>query len=71
MPALEKAVRAISADGLLWGASTLVPIGFGVSKLQINLVVEDAKVSVTELQERIEELDDFVQSTDVVAMMKL
>lgn len=71
MPDLEKAVRAIEADGLLWGASTLVPIGFGVRKLQINLVVEDEKVSVTELQEHIEELEDFVQSSDVVAMMKL
>lgn len=68
---LEKAVRAIEADGLLWGASTLVSIGFGVQKLQINLVVEDEKVSVTELQEQIEELEDFVQSSDVVAMMKL
>lgn len=71
MSDLEKAVRAIEADGLLWGASTLVPIGFGVHKLQINLVVEDEKVSVTELQEQIEELEVFVQSSDVVAMMKL
>lgn len=71
MSDLEKAVRAIEADGLLWGASTLVPIGFGVQKLQINLVVEDEKVSITELQEQIEELEDFVQSSDVVAMMKL
>ena len=29
------------------------------------------KVSVTELQEQIEELEDFVQSSDVVAMQKL
>ena len=64
-------MRAIEADGLLWGASTLVAVGFGVQKLQINLVVEDEKVSVTELQEQIEELEDFVQSSDVVAMMKL
>jgi elongation factor 1-beta len=71
MRGLEDAVRGIGADGLVWGTSKLVPVGFGVQKLQINLVVEDAKVSVTELQEQIEELEDFVQSSDVVTMQKL
>lgn len=71
MNALESAVRAISSEGLLWGASTLVPLGYGIKKLQINIVVEDEKVSVTELQEQIEELEDYVQSSDVVAMQKL
>lgn len=71
MGGLEKAVRDIEANGLVWGTSKLLPIGFGVKKLQINLVVEDEKVSVTELQEQIEELKDFVQSTDVFAMQKL
>lgn len=71
MGGLEKAVRDIEADGLVWGTSKLLPIGFGVQKLQINLVVEDEKVSVTELQEQIEELEDFVQSTDIFAMQKL
>ena len=68
---LESAVRGIEADGLVWGASSLTPIGYGVAKLRINLVVEDEKVSVTDLQEQIEELEDFVQSSDVVAMQKL
>ena len=67
MEALEKAVRAIEKDGLVWGASKLVPVGFGIKKLQINLVVEDDKVSTTELEEEIQELDEWVQSTDVVS----
>lgn len=71
MVALEKAVRGIEKDGLVWGASKLVPVGFGIKKLQINLVVEDDKVSTTELQEEIEELEDYVQSSDIVAMQKL
>jgi elongation factor 1-beta len=71
MAALEAAVRAIEKDGLVWGASKLVPVGFGIKKLQINLVVEDEKVSTTELQEQIEELEDYVQSSDVAAMQKL
>ncbi|KAF2862783.1 elongation factor 1-beta [Piedraia hortae CBS 480.64] len=71
MEALEKAVRAIEKDGLVWGASKRVPVGFGINKLQINLVVEDEKVSLDELQEEIAEIEDHVQSSDVVAMQKL
>ncbi|KAG5653546.1 hypothetical protein H0H81_012355 [Sphagnurus paluster] len=68
MVALEAAVRSIEQDGLLWGASKLVPIGYGIKKLQITLVVEDEKVSTDELQEKIAEFEDYVQSTDVTAM---
>lgn len=68
---MEKAVRAIEKDGLVWGASKLVDVGFGIKKLQINLVVEDEKVSTTELEEEIQELEDWVQSTDIAAMQKL
>ena len=39
MVELEKAVRSIEMDGLVWGASKLVPIGYGIKKLQITLVV--------------------------------
>uniref|UniRef100_A0A8H8CEM7 Elongation factor 1-beta n=1 Tax=Psilocybe cubensis TaxID=181762 RepID=A0A8H8CEM7_PSICU len=71
MAALEAAVRSIEQDGLLWGASKLVPIGYGIKKLQITLVVEDEKVSTDELQEKIAEFEDYVQSTDISAMQKL
>lgn len=71
MGELEAAVRAIQHDGLVWGASKLVPIGFGIKKLQINIIVEDEKISVSDLEEEIQELEDYVQSTDVAAMQKL
>ncbi|PWZ03187.1 hypothetical protein BCV70DRAFT_12897 [Testicularia cyperi] len=72
MKELEEAVRAIEMDGLVWGSSKLVPIGYGVSKLQMSLVVEDAKVSLDELQEQIaDDCEDYVQSTDVAAMAKI
>ena len=71
MKALEESVRAIEKDGLVWGASKLVPQGYGISKLQITLVVEDEKISLEELEEEIQELEDYVQSTDVAAMQKL
>lgn len=68
---LEQNVRAIEMDGLVWGASKLVAVGFGIKKLQINLVVEDEKVSLEDLQAQIEEDEDHVQSTDIAAMQKL
>ncbi|KAI4125621.1 MAG: hypothetical protein LQ338_004148 [Usnochroma carphineum] len=71
MKQLEENLRGIEMDGLTWGASTLVPLAFGIKKLQINLVVEDEKVSIDELQQRIEGDEDHVQSTDVAAMQKL
>ena len=67
MKELEANVRTIERDGLVWSASKLVPVGFGIKKLQINLVVEDEKVSVDELQAQIEEDEDHVQSTDIVS----
>ena len=71
MKELEASVRSVEKDGLVWGASKLVPLAFGVKKLQINLVVEDDKVSLDELQEQIQEFEDFVQSSDIAAMQKL
>ncbi|KAI6002234.1 hypothetical protein F5J12DRAFT_894313 [Pisolithus orientalis] len=68
MKALEDSVRSISMEGLVWGASKLVAIGYGIKKLQITLVVEDELISLDELQEKIAEFDDYVQSTDVAAM---
>lgn len=64
-------VKTIEMDGLLWGASKLVPIGYGIKKLQVICVVEDAKVSIEELQEKIEDFEDYVQSVDVAAMNKI
>ncbi|KAF2019050.1 elongation factor 1 beta subunit [Aaosphaeria arxii CBS 175.79] len=71
MDELTANVLAIEKDGLVWGAHKLQAVGFGIKKLQINLVVEDEKVSLDELQQQIEEDEDHVQSTDVVAMQKL
>lgn len=72
MAELEKLVRSIEKDGLVWGASKLVPVGYGIKMLQITLVVEDAKISLDELQEQIaEDGEEWVQSSDVLAMQKL
>lgn len=67
---VETEVRKIQKDGLLWGAAKTVPLAFGIEKLQIVCVVEDAKVSVDWLTEQIEELE-LVQSTDIAAFQKI
>ena len=71
MDALKKACISIEMDGLLWGASKLVPVGYGINKLQLMCVVEDDKVSIEELSEKMTEFEDFVQSVDVAAMNKI
>lgn len=71
MKKMEQAVRSIEKDGLTWGVSKLVPLAYGIKKLQIVCVVEDEKVSIDELQEQICEHEDFVQSVDVAAFQKI
>ena len=62
MAEMERQVRAIEMDGLLWGASRLLPVGYGIKKLQITTVVEDDKVSVDDLEERIVAIEDYVSN---------
>jgi len=71
MSKLEECVRSVQMDGLLWGASKLVPVGYGIKKLQINCVVEDDKVGTDILEEEITKFEDFVQSVDVAAFNKI
>jgi len=71
MDAMLKEVKTIEMEGLVWGASKLVPVGYGINKLQVMCVVEDDKVSIDELSEKICDFEDFVQSVDIAAMSKI
>ncbi|XP_051872961.1 eukaryotic translation elongation factor 1 delta b (guanine nucleotide exchange protein) isoform X2 [Pristis pectinata] len=71
MAKLEECVRTVQMDGLVWGASKLVPVGYGIKKLQIQCVVEDDKVGTDELEEEIIKFEDYVQSVDVAAFNKV
>ena len=51
--------------------SKLVPLGYGIKKLQIQCVVEDDKVGTDMLEERITAFEDYVQSMDVAAFNKI
>jgi len=68
---LERLVRTVQCDGLLWGASKLVPIAYGIQKLQISCVVEDDKVGEDFLVEEITKFEDYCQSVDIAAFNKV
>jgi len=49
---LAKKILAIEKDGLLWKTEYRKdPVAFGICKLVVGCVVEDAKVSSDDLQE--------------------
>ena len=71
---LEKmllAVRSINMDGLHWGEGQRESVAFGLEKIKLLCTIEDAKVSVDNLMEKMEELKDVIQSVEVLAMNKV
>ena len=60
MKALEQSVRSIVVDGLIWGSSKLIPVAFGVKKLQIQCVIEDDKVNMNKMKFSIVKLLRFI-----------
>ncbi|KAF8276761.1 putative 25 kDa translation elongation factor 1-beta [Trypanosoma cruzi] len=71
LQALANKLHAVKRDGLLWGDHKLVPVAFGVKKLQQLIVIEDDKVSSDDLEELIMSFEDEVQSMDIVAWNKI
>ena len=69
---LAARILAITMDGLYWKTEyKKIPVAFGIFKLIIAVTVEDEKVSVDGLQEKIEEFDDMVQSVEILAFNKI
>ncbi|KAJ2747624.1 Translation elongation factor 1 beta [Coemansia sp. BCRC 34301] len=69
---LEKLIRTIEMDGLLWNQkSSREAIAYGVMKIVISAVVEDAKVSVDDLVDAIVAFEDYTQSVDIRSFNKL
>jgi len=74
MVKLEEAVRSVKMEGLLWGASKLMPVGYGIKKLQIMMTIIDDLVSVDTLIEDhlcVEPANEYIQSCDIVAFNKI
>lgn len=71
MEEVKNTVKGITLDGLVWGASKLVDVAYGIKKLQIACVIEDDKVSVDDIEEKITAFEELVQSVDIVAFNKV
>ena len=73
LDALYKRIGAdIQMDGLVWGLDMKkVPVAFGIFKLIVACVVEDEKVSVDDVVEKIEAFEDMVQSVEIAAFNKI
>lgn len=73
---LAKTILEIKMDGLYWKTQyRKEPIAYGIEKLIIGVTVEDEKVSVDDLQEKIEEVKmgkkKQVQSVEILAFNKI
>lgn len=65
---LAKRILAITNEkgGLFWKTEyKKAPIAFGIFKLIIGATIHDNLVSTDDIQEKIEEMDDMVQSVDI------
>ncbi|OEL33379.1 Elongation factor 1-beta [Dichanthelium oligosanthes] len=74
MKKLEESVRSVQMEGLTWGASKLVPVGYGIKKMTIMLTIVDDLVSIDSLIEdhlTMEPINEYVQSCDIVAFNKI
>jgi len=62
----------IVMDGLQWKTEyKKAPVAFGIFKLIIGCTIEDDKVSSDDLVEKMEAMDDMVQSVDIAAFNKV
>jgi elongation factor 1-beta len=69
---MAAAILAIKQDGLYWKTEyRKEPVAYGIFKLIIGVTVEDEKVSVDDLVDKIEALEDMVQSVEILAFNKI
>jgi len=58
-------------DGLTWmDVYRVLPIAFGIKKLQMTMLIVDDKIETQDVFDVIESWEDDVQSTDIVSFSK-
>jgi translation elongation factor EF-1beta len=70
LDALVKTLHAIQMDGLEWKSHQFIPVAYGVKKIGILLHAVDDVLSVDDLVEKIEAIED-VSSVEVGSFTKL
>ena len=59
-------------EGLTWGQSfELHPLAFGIKKLVMTVTIVDALVLMDDVTDKIEALEDWVQSVEIASMNKI
>ena len=53
---------------LYWGQAKLLPLVIGLKKLQIRCLLDNSKIALTCLEEKIAEVDG-VQSVEIIAIV--
>ena len=56
--AMLKSIKDIKMNGILWGASKLTPISYGVTKLKMVCTAKYDKISMEELHKKIKAFED-------------
>lgn len=68
----QKIFKEITQEGLYWKTEyKKEPVAFGIFKLIIGFSLEDEKVSVDDVVEKIEAFEDHVQSVEIQAFNKI
>lgn len=68
----KKLFAEIVQDGLFWKTEyKKEPVAFGIYKLIVGFSCEDEKVSVDDIVEKIEALQEFVQSVEIHSFNKI
>ena len=69
----KRILKDLQMDGAFWKKEyKKEPVAFGIYKLIVAVTIEDEKVSVdNDLVERIEAMDDMVQSVEILAFNKI
>ena len=68
----QKIFSTILQEGLYWKTEfKKEPVAFGIFKLIVGFSLEDEKVSVDEVVERVEAMEDLVQSVEIAVFNKI
>ena len=68
----QKLFSEITQDGLFWKTEyKKEPVAYGIFKLIVGFSLEDEKVSVDNIVERIEGIEDMVQSVEIAVFNKI
>jgi len=69
---LAQKIFKLTGEGIFWKTEyKKEPVAYGIFKLIIGVVVVDEIASVDSIQEKIEAIEDMVQSVEIAAFTKI